>query len=46
MDYPTRPQKTALRNVCLLAGETVHPRFRHPAGPGASLVLTINAGYE
>jgi hypothetical protein len=41
----TTPQRIALAHPCLLAGETVHPRFRHQSGAW-SLVLTINTGYE
>jgi hypothetical protein len=41
----TPAQSIALAHPCLLAGETVHPRFgsRHGAW---SQVLTINTGYE
>lgn len=43
-----RARATALRHPCLLAGETAHPRFAQtlPMERGASLVLTINRGYE
>lgn len=41
----TQPQRTALRNVCLLAEETAHPRFAK-AGPLGTLILTVNSGYE
>jgi hypothetical protein len=41
----TPAQTAALRHPCLLAGETIHPRFRSVTGAW-SLVLTINTGYE
>ena len=41
----TPEQKTALAYPCFLAAETLHPRFTHGIA-GASLILTINAGYE
>jgi hypothetical protein len=40
-----RHQQTALRHYCLLGGETLYPRFRYVQGL-ASIVLTVNAGYE
>jgi len=39
-------QTIALRHPCYLAGETLHPRFRHRITSQMSLVLTVNAGYE
>ena len=41
----TPAQAIALAHPCLLAGETVHPRFRSVSGAW-SIVLTVNAGYE
>jgi len=41
----TRWQEIALGHVCMLAIETVHPRFRHLTRAG-SVVLTVNSGYE
>jgi hypothetical protein len=38
-------QRIALANPCLLAAETMHPRFRSQHGAW-SLVLTVNTGYE
>lgn len=38
-------QRRALRHHCRLAVETIHPRFLTLA-PGASIVLTVNSGYE
>lgn len=37
--------KIALAHPCLLAEETAHPRFIRGT-PGASLIVTINTGYE
>jgi hypothetical protein len=39
-------QVTAIANPCLLAEETVHPRFAHSVKGRVGLVLTVNAGYE
>ena len=41
----TEAQRTAIEHPCLLAEETMHPRFGyvHPLG---TVVLTINSGYE
>lgn len=41
----TGAQQLALDHHCRLAGETTHPRF-HYLIPGASVVLTVNSGYE
>lgn len=41
----TPEQKIARRFPCLLAVETLHPRFRTRHGAW-SLVLTVNTGYE
>jgi hypothetical protein len=41
----TPEQIRALGNFCLLAAETVHPRFGWVSGSGTH-VLTVNAGYE
>lgn len=41
----TPAQHAALTHPCHLAGETLHPRFRHQSGAW-SLVLTVNTGYE
>lgn len=38
-------QKTARRHYCLLAEETIHPRFGRLV-PLGTVVLTVNAGYE
>lgn len=45
---PTEPQKTALANPCRLGFEAAQPQFAWNLAdvPGASLVLTINSGYE
>lgn len=40
-----RQRLTALRHHCRLAAETSHPRFGFLIG-GASVVLTVNSGYE
>jgi hypothetical protein len=42
----TAAQRTALSYPCLLAEETAHPRFGRRIGRRATLLLTINAGYE
>jgi hypothetical protein len=41
----TSAQRTALRFVCLMAGETADPRFSHHRRTHR-LVLTVNSGYE
>lgn len=38
-------QRTALAHPCLLADETLHPRFRRLCRFG-SIILTVNTGYE
>jgi hypothetical protein len=38
-------QRTAIENHCRFAFETLHPRFRH-LRPRASVILTVNSGYE
>lgn len=42
----TRAQRTALTMPCRFAFETAHRRYGWILGPDASLVLTINHGYE
>lgn len=42
----TPEQAVALRHHCRFAFETTHPRFSHRLKYGASLVLTVNSGYE
>lgn len=42
----TPEQKTAIRNHCRFAFETAQPHFAHRIKYGASLVLTVNSGYE
>lgn len=38
---------TALRHPCLLAIETIHPRYnRKDQRGGYSITLTVNTGYE
>lgn len=48
MNAMTRQQNQAILNPCLLASETIHPRFctvhHHPIRH--SVILTINSGYE
>lgn len=39
-------QRIAIENPALIAEECAHPRYAHALGGGASLVLTVNAGYE
>jgi hypothetical protein len=43
-------QAVALAHPCLLAQETAHPRYARTLvgarGPFASLIVTINVGYE
>lgn len=43
--HVTPEQTIARRTPCLLAVETLHPRYRRLAGAW-SLVLTVNTGYE
>lgn len=43
----TYEQRTAFENPCRFAFETAQPRFAWRVNErGASLVLTINSGYE
>jgi hypothetical protein len=42
----TRQQRTALEHHCRLACECMHPRFGWRKRSGASIVLTVNSGYE
>lgn len=42
----TPEQKTAIRNHCRFAFETAQPQFAHRVKYGASLVLSVNSGYE
>jgi hypothetical protein len=43
----TPAQRTAIKNHCRFAFETAQPRFAWRVGEhGASLVLTVNSGYE
>jgi hypothetical protein len=42
----TRAQRVALAAPCLFAFETAHRRYGWVVRPGATLVLTVNAGYE
>lgn len=44
-DDLTQPQRNALRSPCLLAEETVRPRFAS-GSPLATMVFTVNTGYE
>ena len=37
---------TARSAPCLLAGETTHPRYRTIFPGRATVVLTLNSGYE
>ena len=41
----TRGQRIALRFPCLLAEETMHPRYFTQTALG-TVILTINTGYE
>lgn len=43
-DLSARHQ-VAMKHPCRLAAETAHPRFAFTFG-GATVVLTVNAGYE
>lgn len=40
-----RPQKIALAHPCLMGGEVFQPQFASDI-PGATLLLTVNAGHE
>lgn len=40
-----KAQAVAVDRHCRLAGETIHPRYRH-RGLGYTIVLTVNSGYE
>lgn len=42
----TPAQNIAILCPCYLACETAHPRYAHRLPGGASLVLTVNSGYE
>lgn len=42
----TPAQIMAIEHTCRFAFETAHPRFGHRIGGEASLVLTVNSGYE
>jgi hypothetical protein len=42
----TRAQAVALAAPCRFAFETAHRRYGWILGPGASLVLSVNSGYE
>jgi hypothetical protein len=39
-------QRIALEHHCRLAFETMHPRFAWVVPKVASVVLTVNSGYE
>jgi hypothetical protein len=39
-------QRTALEHHCRLAVETIHPRFAWVVPKVATVVLTVNSGYE
>ncbi len=39
-------QKTAIENHCRFAFETGQPKFCFRTLDGASIVLTVNSGYE
>jgi hypothetical protein len=41
-------QRNALRRPCYFAVETAHPRYvrRYAENPFASIIVTINTGYE
>lgn len=45
VDDLSAQRQTALTRPCRLAAETAHPRFAFTFG-GATVVLTVNAGYE
>ena len=42
----TPAQLTAITHPCLFAFETAQPRFGHRIRLGASLVLSVDSGYE
>jgi len=42
----TRAQAVALAAPCLFAFETAHRRYGWVLGPGLTLILTVNSGYE
>jgi hypothetical protein len=42
----TAPQRIALAAPCRFAFETAHRRYGSLLGGGATLVLTVNTGYE
>jgi hypothetical protein len=42
----TKAQRRALSHHCRLATETAHPRFAYRFGRFATVVLTVNSGYE
>ena len=39
-------QRVAIEAPCLLAEETIRPRFGHRRAGRATLVFSLNAGYE
>jgi hypothetical protein len=39
-------QRTALEHHCRLSIETIHPRFAWVVPKVATVVLTVNSGYE
>lgn len=39
-------QRTAIENFCRLGAETLRSFFRHRGPHGASVILTVNVGYE
>lgn len=45
-DHLTDAQRLAIEHHCRFGFETVQPRFSHRLRYGASLVLTVNSGYE
>lgn len=42
----TRAQSVALAAPCRFGFETSHRRYGSVLGPGVTLVLTVNSGYE
>jgi hypothetical protein len=42
----TPEQRRAIEHHCRFAFETAQPQFAHRLKYGASLVLTVNSGYE
>ena len=42
----TPQQRIAIENHCRFAFETARPLFAHRLADGASLVLSVNSGYE